>query len=574
VRTSTWLALLLLAALHTLGNVAKPLHIDDAAYYYYARQAAQHPLDPYGFEMFWWHNPQPANQVLAPELLPFWWSLALRIDGDHPWVWKLAMIPFSLLFIGSLYALFRRFARGLEMPLVWLTVLSPTFWPGLNLMLDIPSLALSLFALVLFMCACDRSAFGLAALSGLFAGLAMQTKYTAFLTPAAMLLYAIFLGRFRFWPVAALVAVQVFVTWEVVLALLYGESHFLYHYRDRAETDWLVRLSLLLPMLGILGSITPAIVLLTLKGLRVPWPFLAAVGVLGILGYGLVAYIKDTDETRLRPPQLIADLPFNRPDLPFQEAWFGAWGLVLMMLILVGIALLLRVWPHRPRGFDAPISASVPFRWFTHRTCLMALFLILWLGVEIAGYVALTPFAAVRRVMGVVIVCTLIAGCVAARTCRGRKARAAVWCIAAYSAVVGLGFTALDWRDAQAEQEAAERAAAWLDDHGTGGTIWFVGHWGFQFYAERAGMEPLSPTQSVLKKGDYLVYPQWITKQSFDLAGTPRDLIEEFTVDDPVPLQTVMCYYSGNTAIENRDEPRITVYIYRITERCVPGYRK
>jgi hypothetical protein len=204
----------------------------------------------------------------------------------------------------------------------------------------------------------------------------------------------------------------------------------------------------------------------------------------------------------------------------------------------------------------------------------MALFLILWLGVEIAGYVALTPFAAVRRVMGVVIVCTLIAGCVAARTCRGRKARAAVWCIAAYSAVVGLGFTALDWRDAQAEQEAAERAAAWLDDHGTGGTIWFVGHWGFQFYAERAGMEPLSPTQSVLKKGDYLVYPQWITKQSFDLAGTPRDLIEEFTVDDPVPLQTVMCYYSGNTAIENRDEPRITVYIYRITERCVPGYRK
>jgi hypothetical protein len=575
VRTSTWLALLLLAALHTLGNVAKPLHIDDAAYYYYARQAADHPLDPYDFQMFWWSNPEPANEVLAPPLLPYWWSLALHLDGDHPWVWKLAMVPFSLLFIGSLYALFRRFARGLELPLVWLTVLSPTFWPSMNLMLDIPALALSLCALILFMRACDLNAFGLAALSGLFAGIAMETKYTAFLTPAAMLLFAVFSGRLRVWPPAALAAISVFVSWEAVMAVFYGESHFLYHYRNRGGVDWIARFSLLLPLLGVLGSLTPALVLLTLKGLRIPWPFVAAIGLLGTLGYALVAFVKDTDQTRLYPPLLFADLPTDRPYLTFQEALFGAWGLVLACLVLFCIGRLLRFWPYRPRRFQRLIGESFPIRWIAMgHIARMTLFLALWLGLEIAGYVALTPFVAVRRVMGIVIVCTLIAGCMAARSCRDRRGSAVVWCITAYSAVLGLGFTALDWREAQAEQEGVERAAAWLNEHGEGGTVWYVGHWGFQFYAERAGMEPVSPVQSELLEGDYLVYPYWITKQSVDLDGIPCTLVEKFEVDDAVPLQTVMCYYSGNTAIENRDDRRLTVYIYRITERCVPGYRK
>jgi hypothetical protein len=577
VRSSTWLALVLLAALHTLGNVAKPLHIDDAAYYYYARQADQHPLDPYGFQIFWWHNPEPANEVLAPALLPYWWSLALRIDGERTWVWKLALVPFSLFFIGSLYALFRRFARGLEMPLVWLTVLSPTFWPSLNLMLDIPCMALSLFALVLFMRACDRNSFALAALAGLVAGLAMETKYTAFLTPLAMLLYTVLLGRIRLWPVAALVAIQVFVSWETIVALLYGESHFLYHYRVRSQTDWLTKLSLLLPLLGILGSITPAMLLLALKGLRVPWPFLAVVGLVAILGFGLVANIKDTDATRLYPPLLFADIHSDRPYLPFQEAWFGVWGIALALLILTGIALLLRLWPYRPRRFQQSIAEAIPVRWITNsRLTRVTLFLALWLSLEIAGYVALTPFAAVRRVMGVVVVCTLIAGCVAARTCQHRRTQIGVWCIAAYSAALGLGFAILDWREAQAEQEGVERAATWLNEHGDGGRVWYVGHWGFQFYAEQAGMKPISPTESELKEGDYLVYPYWITMQSFDLNGTPCALVEKLEIDDLVPLQIVMCYYSGNTAIENRnlDDPRLTVYIYRITKGCVPGYRK
>src|SRR5258708_37283803 len=108
-------------------------------------------------------------------------------------LWKLWLLPFSLLFIWSLHALCRRFARGLEMPLVWMTVLSPTFLPSLNLMLDVPALALSLAALVVFIDASDRDSFAGAALAGAGAGPAAEPQYTGLLAPAHMLRYALLL---------------------------------------------------------------------------------------------------------------------------------------------------------------------------------------------------------------------------------------------------------------------------------------------------------------------------------------------------------------------------------------------
>src|SRR5215470_12642993 len=87
-----------LAGIFTVLNAFKPLHIDDAAYYYYAAQMADQPLDPYGFDIFWYSEPQPANTVLAPPLLPYWWSLAIRLFGINLFLWKIWLFPFAWLF--------------------------------------------------------------------------------------------------------------------------------------------------------------------------------------------------------------------------------------------------------------------------------------------------------------------------------------------------------------------------------------------------------------------------------------------------------------------------------------------
>ena len=78
-----------------------------------------------------------------------------------------------------------------------------------------------------FLTACDRGSFGKAVLAGLAGGLAMETKYTGALAPAVMLLAAATTGRWRLWPAAAVTAAQVFFTWEFLISLLYGKSHFL-----------------------------------------------------------------------------------------------------------------------------------------------------------------------------------------------------------------------------------------------------------------------------------------------------------------------------------------------------------
>src|SRR5262249_20311190 len=158
----------------------------------------------------------------APPVLPYWWAVGFKVFGDQPFFWKLWLFPFCFLFVYSLHALFRRFARKMEVPLTWLMVVSPTFLPSLNLMLDVPAVALSLTALCLFFRACDGRSVPGAMLAGLVAGLAMQTKYTSFTTPAVMVGYAVLFRRVRLGLVAAMISVVVFAGWEYFLLLRQG----------------------------------------------------------------------------------------------------------------------------------------------------------------------------------------------------------------------------------------------------------------------------------------------------------------------------------------------------------------
>src|SRR4051794_20892430 len=192
MKTRHALILVGLASALTLANAVKPLTVDDCSYYYYARQIARDPLDPYGFVFMGF---KPAGHTLAPLVLPYWLAGPVALAGERPFLWKLALWPFVLLLVFSLHSLFRRFARHLEWPLLVMTVCSPAFLPGWNLMLDLPALALGLTALVVYLGSADRDSLARAAAAGLLAGLAMQTKYTAFLVPAVMLAHASLAGR-------------------------------------------------------------------------------------------------------------------------------------------------------------------------------------------------------------------------------------------------------------------------------------------------------------------------------------------------------------------------------------------
>lgn len=60
-----------------------------------------------------------------------------------------------------------------------------------------------------------------------------------------------------------------------------------------------------------------------------------------------------------------------------------------------------------------------------------------------------------------------------------------------------------DWRMARAEQQAA---AIVCERYGRPGhTLWFQGHWGFQYYMQNGGALPFGKRDGQRLRGDYLV---------------------------------------------------------------------
>lgn len=152
--------------------------------------------------------------------------------------------------------------------------------------------------------------------------------------------------------------------------------------------------------------------------------------------------------------------------------------------------------------------------------------------------------------------------------------------------LLGLFFYAVDLREAAAQKEAAEKAADRVRRQDSHGTIWFTGHWGFQFYAEKAGMKPLvpwfdeGPPASALQPGDCLVIPSPETRlhqQPFRVDPASRERVRlqpvaDLPVEDPFRLQfrTVVGFYGGRTPLDHHEGPRLRVHVFRITAGQVP----
>ncbi len=546
-----WL-LVVVAAAYAGLNAPKPPHIDDAAYASLARQFATRPLDPYGFSLLWYDTPDLGNYILAPPVLPASWGAAIALVGDRPWLCKLLLAPWALLLAWALDGLFRRFAPGMEAPLLVLTVFSPALLPSLNLMLDVPALALALAAVRLFLGACDRDSFGRATAAGLVAGLAMQTKYTAFLAPAVMLAAAALQRRWRLWPPAVLAAVGLFVAWEFLMAVLYGDSHFLVSLQGRAPGslgDLLREKSelLLVQLPEYLGGLLPAVGVLGLAALGVSRRWLAAAAAAVLGGFAALTFLGSGDVSKWPREFLAAD---------------AVCSLFSLGILLVLLAATLRLF-----ATDAARRRDT-------------LFLLLWLGLEVLGYFALSPNAAVRRLLGIAVLLTLLVGRLAARTCISPSRRRTVWGVALGGAGLGLAFAALDLREARVQQAAAEDAAAWVGAHG-GGRVWYVGHWGFQYAAEHCGMLQVVPQYlpyqgylelpgpSRLHAGDWVVVPKEynrVHRQNVSLSTAPLEPAVTLAFEDPVPLRTVWCYYLGRVPVERHAGPRLEVDVYRVTD--------
>lgn len=553
MKSSSVLLPALLAVFWTGLNAAKPPVIDDTAYLALASHMAQAPLDPYGFEQFWYQVPEPANHVLAPPVLPYWLSLGIRVFGENIVLLKLWLFPFAALFAFSLHALLQRFARAVSSPVLVATVLSSALLPAFNFMLDVPALALTLTAVELLLRALDKNSASLVLLAGLTAGLAAQTKYTGLLAVPLVIGISLMYRRVAPGLATALAAALLFLGWELEIHHRYGESHFWFGVEtsDTSSHQKLGLFAAALPLLGGIGSGVTFVGLVAL-GCRRWWLIALIVSLAG--GFLILATIPDTGKSYWLPLH-------ERRGVGALALFLGAYGWAFVAVLAAVNARLLFRW----RGWRQRFP-NVRLRYSRD-----TLILILWLSIEIIGYFVLTPFPASRRLMGATVVAFLLAGRLASRTCRAPKRRRLLWLAAAGSAAFGLFYAGIDLTDARIEPDAVRSAAAQIRAHDDRPTVWFTGHWGLQYEAIRQGFRPLVPGQSQLQAGDWLLVPPgWMPQQDFTpdpRQGTPVHVVR---IDRFFRLRTLPAYYGGHHTIEWWPSPFFELHVYRVEAPWTP----
>lgn len=560
------------AAILCLANAFKPAVIDDLAYLWYARQIVETPSQPFGpppdgFTLIWYDRAQGAFTLLTPMVVPYWLAAGLAIFGENLVLLKLWLFPFCLALTASGYSLLRRFAPGYERPLLAAVVLSPAFMPSLNLMVDVPAAALGLAAVALFATALDapgrwRSVIG----SGILAGLAAQTKYTGLTATATILLYALLYARFRAGLVAAAVSAAIFIGWESYLTQVYGRSHFLLQVEQRRvkpagdELPVLAELvaslsrkaSLVVPLGGVLGGVGAALIPLAAVALRARPRLVRAALALPVLGFALMAAVPEPTAILHRNPQRW------REEVSVSTIVVGLNGVLVCGLLMAVVARL----GFRGRGRRGrPLVRREQRSWF----------LIGWLGIELAGYFALSPFAAARRVLGVYVAAAMLVGRLLTLTARSPERRRLGVRACVLSVALGVLFAATDFWDAVAEKETLATCVDWISPPPAGpAAIWFCGHWGLQYYAERAGLKAVHPGESVLNEGDWLIYPESLVRPYSQLIVLECEWAEKVaTVEwrDDWPLRTNPEFYDSYQPIRRHEGHRLRVHIFRVKKK-------
>jgi hypothetical protein len=520
-----WVTLWAIALAASILNAIKPMHMDDALYCEIADQIVRDPTDPFGAEVVWHQHPRPMLESGFHPLYPYLIAGMQAVVGGNDILIRMVCLPFIAMLLFSLHSLARRVAVGWEMPTTLLAAFSPAFFPGWNLMLDLPAHACLVAAVSVLWRTTERGGWLGAGLAGALLGLAILFKYNSV---AGLGIFAA-LGLVCWRPSLAILAVFaalfVFGIGEYFCYLQYGDTPFLFA-RQHAYPNWFGWYRLMLYLIPASGSVLMFPALLGVVRLGMP---LGMGGLLGLLAVGSF-------------------------DPQFRTlAGFTVWG-----MFLSGCAYLTKTrWRHAERYIT----------WV----------LILWVLNEIAAYFISSPFPAIRRLIGISTASTLLmghwmsTGSVPVSRTTSREYWA-TWAITACGLAYSLLVFGVDFREAWCCRQAAlDAVRAVKNEHGMN-QAWFTPHWGFQQYARKAGLRIVHADETVLAAGDGVVMVPAL--ESVLVRERDLEVVQKIAYEDSIPFCTVPGYYARRFALELREVdaitgsyvPRLECIIYRATK--------
>lgn len=460
----------------------RAFHVDDTLFVRAAQQIVQHPFDPYGFEINWDAAPTPMSQVTEnPPLAAYYTALIGRVWGWSEPALHLGFVPVAVAFVLGTYFLARKFTRS-SLLAALCTLLSPgVLVSASSVMCDTMMLAFWVWAAYFWIEGLDSENNWLLVTSGLLTAVSALTKYFGVSLIPLLLVYTIVrYRRIRPQLLYLLIPVAAVFAYEFWTASLYGHG-LLQGAAEFAQSQQTVKRGSLLGMALVGLSYAGGCSLLGLISAPLVWSrtqIIAGLIASGMAGLAIGAGWLNTGWL---------DIVHNLGEAEQHSLrWFACGELILCItggILIVGLAI--------KDFWEAKTADSVFLGLWVLGTFFFAAF-VNW-TVNGRSVLPLIPAAAIlvsrrlddrwvadERMLAVKVVVVLL-----------------------ISAGLSLWITAADSALANSERTAA--ALVYEKTHDKGGTVWFVGHWGFQYYLESRGIAPLELSDPQAHSGDFVV---------------------------------------------------------------------
>jgi hypothetical protein len=460
------IVILLLWAAVTALDLHKAFHVDDTFYLKAGQWIEQHPARPMSGLVNWGSSFLPIHTANQPPGFFYLVALTGHLFGYSEVPMHAMRSLFTLLALSCFHGIARRTTPGQALWLTALFALCPAFLVNQGLMTDIPLLALILLFIQQLLLATDRRVGMHLLFAALAVSAAMFTKYTA--APLLLLFPMVLVLRKQWrWLPLSLLPLVLIAAWSVWNLHEYNGMHLF----DRkvpapAFRDVLARGAAFITCIGAVAPFTPAMLrampIGSLPRLFRAWTALLLVGAAFVVAvfFGII-------------PEHFSDQVLR--------ALFAANGALLLVLCASAM----------PRELP-------PAR-------LNAWIFTLW-ALGLAAFVVIfSPMMASRHVLLVIPPVLLLLAPAWAQA--GRRVKMlAVAC----TGVLGVLLAVADVQYAAFYRTMAPRIAQELPHKGK---VWSLGHWGWQWYSEQAGMAIYDADTSAVATGDILVIPADIDRQ-------------------------------------------------------------
>ncbi len=466
-----------LALALSLPFINQAFHIDDTNFLYITKQILKDPLRPYSFGINWRGTEERAFDILAnPPLCPYYYALIINIFGESERVLHLAHLIFITLSAVFMYYLAKRFTKSALICSLFL-VSTPAFMVmSHTIMPDITLLAFYLAGITLFIYGLDRKKNGLLILSGIFMALAGLSRYSGLTAFFVAAMYVLLKGKRidRRVMLPFLAGGALFLVWCLHNLIFYKQLHFL-----KASGFQLVTLTLedifckIEAILVYIGSTTIFFIFFVAaflnKAYKKVFFILASIS----LYFSIIAKMKYAVTS-------------------FQSIFIVAFTVSLLFFIFVAID---KIFAEKNKDIKREL-----------------IFFVVWITFIIL-FTSTLYFVAVKHILLLLPPLIILFVRVVEDVVR-KHAKIYLSAAILLTALLGIAVSYADFKYADVYREFALKEAPQYKT--TDNTIWFCGHWGFQYYMEKSsGFKSLKYLDNSPQKGDILIIPSLVAEHQW-----------------------------------------------------------